>query len=126
MSLRRPVGLTDENRDHRRLEEDQMPSLSGKNVVVIGGSRGVGRQVVEAAARDGARVLAVARQEGPLQQLAREVSGIEVLSLDASQEDAANKVFDILQTDILVLGGGAFPPAAPLHEQTWQQFAVNW
>jgi NADP-dependent 3-hydroxy acid dehydrogenase YdfG len=21
---------------------------------------------------------------------------------------------------------GAFPPAAPLHEQTWQQFAVNW
>jgi NAD(P)-dependent dehydrogenase (short-subunit alcohol dehydrogenase family) len=48
-----------------------MPSLSGKNVVVIGGSRGVGRQVAEAAVRDGARVLAVARQEGPLQQLTR-------------------------------------------------------
>jgi NAD(P)-dependent dehydrogenase (short-subunit alcohol dehydrogenase family) len=103
-----------------------MPSLSGKNVIVIGGSRGVGRQVVEAAVRDGARVLAVARQEGPLRQLAREVPGTEVLSLDASQEGASSKVFDIVQPDILVLGGGAFPPAAPLHEQTWEQFAVNW
>jgi NADP-dependent 3-hydroxy acid dehydrogenase YdfG len=25
-----------------------------------------------------------------------------------------------------VLAAGAFPPTAPLHEQTWQQFAVNW
>jgi NAD(P)-dependent dehydrogenase (short-subunit alcohol dehydrogenase family) len=105
---------------------DKMLSLSGKNVVVIGGSRGVGRQVVEAAVGDGARVLAVARQEGPLQQLAREVRGVEILSLDASDERAPSTVFDVLQPDILVLGGGAFPPAAPLHEQTWQQFAVNW
>ena len=79
-----------------------------------------------AAFRDGARVLAVARQEGSLQQLAREVAGVEVLSLDASDEGAPSKIFGILQPDILVLGGGAFPPAAPLHEQTWQQFAVNW
>src|SRR5262249_28066697 len=27
---------------------------------------------------------------------------------------------------ILVLCGGAFPPAAPFHEQSWQEFAVNW
>ena len=103
-----------------------MLSLSGKNIVVIGGSRGVGRQVVEAAVRAGARVLAVARQQGALQQLAREVRGAEILSLDASDERAPSTVFDVLQPDILVLGGGAFPPAAPLHEQTWQQFAVNW
>ncbi len=103
-----------------------MQPLAGKNVVVIGGSRGVGRQVVEAAARSGARALAVARQEGPLQQLAREVPGTQVLALDASEESAPSKVFGALQPDILVLGGGAFPPAAPLHEQTWQQFAVNW
>jgi len=52
-------------------------SLIGKNVVVIGGSRGVGRRVVEAAIGDGARVLAVARQEKRLRQLAREVQGVE-------------------------------------------------
>lgn len=103
-----------------------MLPLTGKNVVVIGGSRGTGRQIVEAAIRNGARVLAVARQEGPLRQLAQEVSGTEVLWLDATAEGAASKVFDVLQPDILVLCGGAFPPAAPLHEQSWQEFAVNW
>jgi len=103
-----------------------MLSLKDRNVIVIGGSRGVGRRIVEAAVREGARVLAVARQEGPLRQLAQEVSGTDVLSLDAGDEAAPAKVFDALRPDILVLCGGAFPPAAPLHEQTWQEFAVNW
>ena len=95
-------------------------------MVVIGGSRGVGRRIVEAGIRNGARVLAVARQEAPLRQLAREVSGARILALDATDENAPSKVFDVLQPDILVLGGGVFPPAAPMHEQSWQQFAVNW
>jgi NAD(P)-dependent dehydrogenase (short-subunit alcohol dehydrogenase family) len=103
-----------------------MLSLTGKNVVVIGGSRGVGRRIVEAAHRNGAHVLAVARQEGPLKQLAQEVEGIRILALDATEEGAPAKVFGVLQPDILVLCGGAFPPAGPLHQQSWQQFAVNW
>lgn len=103
-----------------------MISLRDKNIVVIGGSRGVGRRIVEAAIREGARVLAVARDEGPLRQMAQEVSRTEVLSLDATDEDAPSKVFDIMPPDILVLCGGAFPPAAPLHQLSWQEFAVNW
>ena len=103
-----------------------MLPLTGKNVVVIGGSRGVGRRIVEAVVRNGARALAVARQQGPLRQLAQEVSGTEVLSIDATDEGAPSRVFDALQPDVLVLCAGAFPPAAPLHEQSWQQFAVNW
>jgi NAD(P)-dependent dehydrogenase (short-subunit alcohol dehydrogenase family) len=93
-----------------------MLSLRDKNMVVIGGSRGVGRRIVEAGVRNGARVLAVVRQEGPLRQLAQEISGTEVLAMDATEEGAPAKVFDVLQPDILVLGRGAFPPAAPLHE----------
>jgi hypothetical protein len=27
---------------------------------------------------------------------------------------------------ILVVYAGAFPPAAPIHQQSWQEFAVNW
>lgn len=103
-----------------------MIPLTGKKIVVIGGSRGVGRRVVELAASDGGRVLAVARQEAPLRRLAQEVPGAEVLSLDATDEAAPEKVFAVLQPDILVLSAGAFPPAAPLHEQSWQQFGVNW
>jgi NAD(P)-dependent dehydrogenase (short-subunit alcohol dehydrogenase family) len=103
-----------------------MLPLAGKNMVVIGGSRGVGRRIVEAGIRNGARVLAVARQEGPLRQLAQEAAGAEILPLDATDEGAPAKVFGVLEPDILVLCAGAFPPAAPLHQQSWQQFAVNW
>jgi NAD(P)-dependent dehydrogenase (short-subunit alcohol dehydrogenase family) len=103
-----------------------MIPLTGKKIVVIGGSRGVGRRVVEAAIGHGGRVLAVARQEAPLRRLTQEVPGAEVLSIDATDEAAPEKVFDILQPDILVLSAGAFPPAAPLYEQSWQEFGVNW
>ena len=103
-----------------------MLPMTDKNMVVVGGSRGVGRRIVEAGIRNGALVLAVARQEGPLRQLAHEVSGTEVLALDATEEGAPSEVFGLLQPDILVLCAGAFPPAAPLHEQSWQEFAVNW
>ncbi|MER9838831.1 SDR family oxidoreductase [Mesorhizobium sp. M0145] len=58
--------------------------------------------------------------------MAQDVAGTQVLSLDATDEDAPSKVFDILLPDILVLCAGAFPPVAPLREQSWQEFAVNW
>jgi NAD(P)-dependent dehydrogenase (short-subunit alcohol dehydrogenase family) len=97
-----------------------MLPLTGKNMVVIGGSRGVGRRIVEAAIRNGARALSVARQEARLRQLAQEVPGVEVLSIDATDEGAPSKVFDVLQPDILVLCAGAFPPAAPIHQKMIQ------
>ena len=44
-----------------------MSFLTGKNIAVIGGSRGVGRRVAADAVRHGAaRVLTVARQASPL------------------------------------------------------------
>jgi len=103
-----------------------MVSLSGKKMVVIGGSRGIGRRIVEAGIRNGAQVFAVARQEAPLQQLAHEVTRVETLALDATDENAPSKVFDALMPDILILGGGVFPPAGPIHEQSWPEFSANW
>jgi len=103
-----------------------MSVWTGKKIVVIGGSRGVGRQIVESAAAEGARVLAVARDVGRLQQLTREVAGVQVLALDASAEDAPARVFAVLEPDVLVLCAGVFPTVGPLHQLTWQEFAVNW
>ena len=103
-----------------------MPQLSGKNMVVIGGSGGVGRRIVEFGVREGARVLAVARNEMPLRRLVQEVDGAEAMAIDATDEGAPAKVFDTLRPDILVVSAGAFPPAGPLHEQSWEEFAVNW
>ncbi len=107
-------------------DEDRMSPLAGKNVVVIGGSRGVGRQVAKAALAVGARVLVIARSDGPLQTISREAPGIEVMALDATDAGAPARVFDVLQPDVLVLCAGALPPAAPLHQQSWQEFSINW
>jgi NAD(P)-dependent dehydrogenase (short-subunit alcohol dehydrogenase family) len=126
MNLGRRAGSKDKAGDRTPAQEDPMLPLTSKNVVVIGGSRGVGRRVVEAAVRNGARVLAVARQEIPLRQLATDVRGAKILSLDATDDGAPGKVFDTLRPDILVIAAGAFPPAAPLHKQSWQEFKVNW
>jgi NAD(P)-dependent dehydrogenase (short-subunit alcohol dehydrogenase family) len=101
-------------------------TLAGKSIIVIGGSRGVGRRIVETAARHGARVLAVARREAALRQMAREVAGVRILALNATDEGAPARVFGVIEPDVLVLSAGACPPAAPLHQQTWRQFAVNW
>jgi NAD(P)-dependent dehydrogenase (short-subunit alcohol dehydrogenase family) len=103
-----------------------MATLSGKKMVVIGGSRGIGRRVVEAGMRNGAQVLAVARHEAPLRQLESAFPGIETLTLDATDDDAPVTVFDAFKPDILILGGGVFPPAAPIPELNWQQFSANW
>lgn len=103
-----------------------MFSLAGKKMVVIGGSRGIGRQIVESGLREGAHVLAVARHPAPLRKLAGECPYVQILALDATDESAPNQVFAALAPDILVLGGGAVPAAGPLHQQSWQEFSVNW
>src|SRR5579859_6016960 len=95
-------------------------SLYGKNVVVIGGSKGLGRAIVAATHAQGAQVLAVARQEEPLQRLADEFPGVRTLALDASSEHAPEMVFATLSPDLLVVSAGAIPYAAPLLEQSWE------
>ena len=100
--------------------------LNGKNVVVIGGSKGVGRAIVAAAHAEGAQVLAVARQEEPLRKLVAAFPAVQMLRLDATDESAPAKVFATLSPDVLVVCAGAIPHAAPLGEQSWEQFSRNW
>lgn len=100
--------------------------LRGKNVVIIGGSRGLGKTIVAATHAEGARVLAVARREQSLRQLAAEIPGVRVLALDAASEGAPAQVFETLLPDILVVCAGALPHMAPLVEQSWEQFSRNW
>jgi NAD(P)-dependent dehydrogenase (short-subunit alcohol dehydrogenase family) len=100
--------------------------LHSKNVVVIGGSKGVGRAIVAASHAEGAQVLAVARQEKPLLKLADDFPGVQLLQLDATFEHAPAKVFETLAPDLLVVCAGAIPHTAPLGEQSWEQFSRNW
>jgi NAD(P)-dependent dehydrogenase (short-subunit alcohol dehydrogenase family) len=103
-----------------------MRSLQGQNVVVVGGSRGVGRSIVEAALGEGATVLAVARGAAALKELSWEKPGVKTLAVDATKEAAPEVVFDTLAPDVLVICAGALAPSAPLQEQSWEVFSANW
>jgi NAD(P)-dependent dehydrogenase (short-subunit alcohol dehydrogenase family) len=102
-----------------------MRTLTDKNLVVVGGSRGVGRVIVEAAKREGASVLAVARGTQALEQLARDLPGVKTLAADATEEKTVEKVLAVLP-DVLVICAGSVPPTAPVHELSWADFSKNW
>jgi len=101
-------------------------TLSGKHVVVIGGSRGLGRVILETVHAEGARVLAVARGQKSLADVARNLEGSATLAVDATDERAPAQVFDALDPDVLIVCAGAIPPTKPLHEQNWAEFSINW
>ncbi|MER9335703.1 SDR family NAD(P)-dependent oxidoreductase [Mesorhizobium sp. M0293] len=103
-----------------------MGSLQGQNVVVVGGSRGVGRAIVETGLSEGAAVLAVARGAADLKQLSWEHPKVKTLSADATQEATPDAVFAALQPDVLVICAGALAPSAPVQDQSWQDFSANW
>ncbi|MBR0756397.1 SDR family oxidoreductase [Bradyrhizobium jicamae] len=100
--------------------------LQGKRVVVLGASRGVGREIVQRASAEGAQVLAVARQGRGLAELAKRTRSVETMALDAATEAAPRKVFRKTRPDLLVICGGATPPVRPISELTWAEFGVNW
>jgi NAD(P)-dependent dehydrogenase (short-subunit alcohol dehydrogenase family) len=103
-----------------------MGSLQGQNVVVVGGSRGVGRSIVEAVLHERATVLAVARGAADLKQLCWEHPRVKTLAADATQEATPDAVFAALQPDVLVICAGALAPSAPIPEQSWEDFSANW
>jgi len=100
--------------------------LQGKQVVVLGASRGVGREIVQLASAEGAKVLAVARQADGLAEVAKAMPGVGTLALDAASDDAPRTVFAKATPDLLVICGGATPPVRPISELSWAEFGVNW
>jgi 3-oxoacyl-[acyl-carrier protein] reductase len=99
-----------------------MTAMTGRSVVVVGGSRGLGLGIALAARDAGARVTAVARDTGPLAG----VDGIGTEQGDAVDQDLAEKVLAGHRPDVLVISAGAAPPMRPLTGQTWDTFSVNW
>jgi NAD(P)-dependent dehydrogenase (short-subunit alcohol dehydrogenase family) len=83
--------------------------MTAENVVVVGGSRGLGLGVATAARNAGARVTSVSRAQG-----------------DAADEAFADKVLAEQRPDLLVITAGALPEMRPLTEQTWETFSINW
>lgn len=97
-----------------------------KTAIVTGGSRGLGRGVVEALASKGMRVLALARHMDALTKLTHEVPGAVAIVGDAADDRLAEELMRDESPDLVVLCAGAKPPQLPIHEQTWEGFSTNW
>jgi NAD(P)-dependent dehydrogenase (short-subunit alcohol dehydrogenase family) len=97
--------------------------LEGKTAIVTGGSRGLGRGVVEALAARRVQVVAVARDAARLDALAREVPGVRTIAADASDEIAAGKIQQDVRPDVIVLCAGVAPLLRPIHQHTWETFS---
>jgi NAD(P)-dependent dehydrogenase (short-subunit alcohol dehydrogenase family) len=103
-----------------------MNPLTGKNVLVVGASRGLGRGIAEAFDRAGASVVAVARDAALLDELAHSGSAISAEVADAADPGVPGALLRRYQPDILALVAGASPPLHRLQDQTWETFSVNW
>jgi NAD(P)-dependent dehydrogenase (short-subunit alcohol dehydrogenase family) len=100
-------------------------SLKDKNVVVTGGSRGLGLGLVEALVAHGARVTVVARHADALESV-RARLGVATISADVTDQTAANRILAEVRPDILMLNAGATPRMGRLDQLSWADFTTTW
>lgn len=102
-----------------------MMSLKEKDVVVTGGSRGLGLGMVEALVAQGARVTVVARGAEALAEVKRRL-GVATIAADVAEEGAARRILAQLRPDVLALNAGARPPMGRLDDLSWSDFNATW
>jgi NAD(P)-dependent dehydrogenase (short-subunit alcohol dehydrogenase family) len=98
------------------------PELSGKTVVVIGGSSGIGLETARQARAEGADVILTGRHPGPLQQAAAELGALSTASFDATDLAALERFFRELPgviDHVMVTAGGQY--YAPVAEMDFTQ-----
>jgi NAD(P)-dependent dehydrogenase (short-subunit alcohol dehydrogenase family) len=100
--------------------------LEGKNAVVVGASRGLGRGVAESLSAAGASVLAIARDRTGLEELSAAHSSIDIKVADATDPTVAGDVIYTRDPDILAVVAGATPLLHPIHHHTWETFSLAW
>lgn len=100
-------------------------SLKDKNIVVTGGSRGLGLGLVEALVAHGARVTVVARGADALEAVGARL-GVATIAADVTDETAAYRILGEVRPDILALNAGTPPRMGRLDQLTWEDFSVAW
>src|SRR5260370_3311020 len=83
-------------------------SLKDKNVIVTGGSRGLGLGLVESLVAHGANVTVVARDADALASVSIRL-GVATISADITDQNAAHRILAEARPDILALNAGTKP-----------------
>ena len=101
--------------------------LRGTPALVTGASRGFGRAIAVALHKEGADVVAVARNADQLGQLREELGGqLATVAADVADPVVAGSLIEQYIPKTLVLNAGAPPLMRPIQHQTWQTFSRNW
>jgi 3-hydroxybutyrate dehydrogenase len=94
--------------------------LPGKNALVTGGGRGIGRAIAERLAREGARVLVTGRTQPEIDEVASEIGGVAV-RMDAKDRASVRAAIDAIRevgpVDVLVNNAG-FAESVPFDRTT--------
>ena len=95
--------------------------LTGRTALVTGAASGIGAAVAGRLLRDGARVLAVDRDEAGLKALAGTLPGVEPVTCDLSDLDAVDAL--PAGVDVLVNNAG-LQHVSPVHEFDPERFSL--
>lgn len=97
-----------------------------EKALIIGGSRGCGREIAMAIADMGTETIAVSRTKMALNDLQQQAPRLQTICMDATTDGAATELMQNLDPDLIVLTAGAEPAMVPFHKQTWTEFSRNW
>ena len=100
-------------------------SLKDRNVVVTGGSRGLGLGLVEALVAHGAHVTVVARDADALKSVGTRLR-VATIAADVTDKTEAHRILSQIRPDILVLNAGAKPRMGRLDQLSWADFTATW
>jgi NAD(P)-dependent dehydrogenase (short-subunit alcohol dehydrogenase family) len=94
--------------------------------MVVGASRDLGHGIALAAAKAGARVVAVSRSAAKFPERANDSGTIQLECVDAVDASAAATLLDRYDPEVMILAAGAAPSMRPLQQHAWETFSVNW
>lgn len=97
-----------------------------QTALVVGGSRGIGKELALKLSASGVETHVVARAKADLETLLAQAPGIRTIARDASENGVAEELLSSVRPDLLILTIGATPKMAPFQVQSWNEFSVAW